>query len=168
MTCIMVSAKLRLSVTLCLSLALYVLPVCCSAADAGNTNGPVAPAGYVLLPTEQWQTLSSNSRLLQAKLMLLEDELMMLDKPSSELMEQLAIAKQQLSVSKTALSDANSSLKNAESLLQKTQQSYQALERQLEAERTEQTIQNKKAYRKGWLNGFCIGFGSGVAVALFK
>lgn len=41
-------------------------------------------------------------------------------------------------------------------------------ERQLEAERTEQTMQNKKAYRKGWLNGFCIGFGSGVAVALFK
>lgn len=160
--------ELRLSVMLSLSLALSALPGYCSAADAANTNRSAAPAGYVLLPTEQWQTLSSNSRLLQAKLMLLEDELMMLDKPSSELMEQLAIAKQQLSVSKTALSDANSSLKNVESLLQQTQESYQALERQLEAERTEQSRQNKKAYRKGWLNGFCIGFGSGVTVALFK
>lgn len=163
------SARLLCLVTLSLLLLWFaLLGICCRAEAAANTNRLAVPARYVLLPTEQWQTLSNNSRLLQAKLILLEDELMMLDKPSSELMEQLAIAKQQLSVSKTALSDANSSLRNAESLLQQTQQSYQALERQLEAERMEQTRQNKKAYRKGWLNGFCIGFGSGVAVALFK
>lgn len=140
----------------------FALP-CMSAAPVEQV-----PTGYKVVRTEKLDELKSNNDKLMLKLAELEQKLALLKMPSNELVEQLAIAKQQLSVSKTALSDANSSLKNAESLLQQTQQSYQALERQLEAERTEQTRQNKKAYRKGWLNGFCIGFGSGVAVALFK
>lgn len=147
---------------LLLSLLLCVQSSICLASPT-KVSGLVT---YKSIRTEHWQTISNNTNLLEAKLLLLQTELLKLNNQTQELKTTLINLMAELSNTKMALQDARVSLSNVEDSLKKIEQSYKELESNVEAERKEALKRERNAYRKGWLNGFCVGLGTGVIIAV--
>ena len=116
------------------------------------------PQNFKTVQTQQWEKLKANNNLLAANLQMLLMSLMALENPTQELRELLKQCQLNLMNSQEQLRNANVSLKTAQELLKKTQLSYTELENKFEAERKEALKREREAYRKGWLNGFSIGF----------
>lgn len=149
---------------LVLLLLLCWLPCIASAAEAQ----PTAPAGYRLIRIEQWQELKAKSNLLAAKLQLAQDMLTQLEAPSGELMSSLIEARAQLKISQQELQQCKISLENARSSMMKSEQLYNVLMKRIERERKQAAKDRQAAYRKGWLNGFCVGLAGTAVICIIK
>ena len=148
---------------LLLGLFFYLLPP--RIASAAEVQ-PTAPAGYRLIRIEQWQDLKKKSNLLAAKLQLAQNMLTQLEAPSGELMNLLAEARAQLLLSQQELKECKVSLESAKSSIVKSEKLYSVLTKQLDQERRQAAKDREAAYRKGWLNGFCVGVASTVLLTL--
>lgn len=138
-------------VLFCLLLLVFSFAPVCHGAEETSQN-------FKTVPIAQWEKLKANNKLLSANLQMLLMNLMALENPTKELLELSKKCQLDLISSQEQLQNANASLKTAQDLLEKTKQSYAELESKYEAERKEAQRLQREAYRKGWLNGFSIGF----------
>lgn len=131
----MVSVRLRLLPTLCLSLALYVLPVCCSAADAAVA----APSQEIMvsvplsrltelqsLISRQEQRLNQLQELLSGQSSTLSGQ----QNSISQLRQELATAKSSLANSKLIIDEQNSSLMSLSESIKQERRRTQRIKRQ--------------------------------------
>lgn len=132
----MVSARLRLSLMLLLSLALSVLPVCCSAADV-VTPIPRQQEVMVQVPLSKLKELQNLTDRQELRLMQLQE---LLDAQSntlskqqssiSQLRQELQTAKSSLSCSKQIIDEQNASLMSLSATLKQEQLRAQKIKRQ--------------------------------------
>ena len=122
----MVSVRLRLLPTLCLSLALYVLPVCCSAADAAVA----APSQEIMVsvPLSRLTELQSLINRQEQRLNQLQE---LLSGQSSGLSQQ----QQQISQLRQELQTAKNSLTSSNQIINEQNKSLMSLSEELKQER---------------------------------
>ena len=132
----MVSVRLRLLPTLCLSLALSALPACCSAADV-VTPIPRQQEVMVQVPLSKLKELQNLTDRQELRLMQLQE---LLDAQSntlskqqssiSQLRQELQTAKSSLSCSKQIIDEQNASLMSLSATLKQEQLRAQKIKRQ--------------------------------------
>lgn len=110
-----------------------------------------------LIRTEQLQALKNSINLYEANLILVQDRLSEQEMLSKELMSLLINANVELNTARQELENARTSLQKVEAALKKLSESYSQLKLQIAEERKEALKRERAAYRKGWLNGFCVG-----------
>ena len=132
----MVSARLRLSLMLLLSLALSVLSVCCSAADV-VTPIPRQQEVMVQVPLSKLKELQNLTDRQELRLMQLQELLdaqnSTLSKQQSsisQLRQELQTAKSSLSCSKQIIDEQNASLMSLSATLKQEQLRAQKIKRQ--------------------------------------
>ena len=150
--CLMKTKKVILGAWL-LAVLLLAFVSCspCSAAPGKNE------LNWKQIRTEQLQALKNNINLYEANLILVQDILTEQEMLSKELMSLLIKANVELNVVRQELKNARTSLQKAEEALKKLSESYSLLRLQIANERKEALKREREAYRKGWLNGFCVG-----------
>lgn len=146
-----------------LGLLLSLLLLWCPAISYSQTISAETPNSKTI-PIEQWNELKRRTNLLEANLLLLRTELITLDEQSQEVNNLLERFRQELLLTESELNDANNSLKTVSLSLKKTESLYVELEKQIQTEREEALERERAAYRKGWLNGFCVGLGVGALI----
>ena len=131
-----------------------------------SPHSVLAAPTSITVPIAQWNSLKDNSNRLAANLMLLEESLTQQERRQEELMSLLTSARSELKKTQEALKTANGSLETAKASLKTANELSEKLKKQLDSERKQAEKEKKNAYRKGWLNGFCVG-AAGTMVIVF-
>ena len=133
-----------------------------------SPHSALAAPTSITIPIVQWNSLKDNTNRLEANLTLLEESLTQQERRQEELMSLLTSARSELKKTQEALKNANSSLETAKQSLLTANELSEKLKKQLDGDRKEAAEEKKKAYRKGWMNGFCVGVAGTMVIVFTK